>query len=92
MGASVGVEEVDEVLLGAGASVWEGLSGSLGEVLDGGVGRDALLLSEGLGVLGFRVNLGDQNAGLGDEVVGEGFPDGSESLAVWKLLVIDSRL
>ena len=49
-------------------------------------------MSEGLGVLGFGVNLGDQDAGLGDEVVGEGFPDGSESLAVWKLLVIDSRL
>lgn len=82
VGASVGVEEVDEVLLGAGASVWEGLGGTLGEVLDGGVGRDALLLSESLGVFSFSVNLGDQDAGLRDKVVGEGFPDGGEGLAV----------
>ena len=33
----VGVEELDKVLLAAGARVWEGLGGALGEVLDRGV-------------------------------------------------------
>jgi len=85
VGASVGVEEVDEVLLGAATLVWESLGTALLEVLDGGVGLDALLGCEGLGVLGFGVDLGNQNAGLVDEVVGEGLPDGCESLAVCNL-------
>ncbi|KAH8624650.1 Protein disulfide-isomerase [Alternaria alternata] len=38
VGTGVGVDEVDEVLLSAGAVVWERLSGALGEVLDGRVG------------------------------------------------------
>lgn len=83
--ASVGVEEVNEVLLGAAALVWESLGAALLEVLDGGVGLNALLGCESLGVLGFGVDLGDQNAGLIDEVVGEGLPDGCESLAVCNL-------
>jgi hypothetical protein len=41
-----------------------------------------LLLCEGLGVLSFSVDLGNQNTGLGNEVVGEGFPDWGEGLAV----------
>lgn len=82
MGASVGVEEVDEVLLRATALVWESLSATLLEVLDGGVGLYALVLCKGLGVLGFSVDLSDQDVRLVGEVVGEGLPDGSEGLAV----------
>lgn len=59
VGAGVGVEEVDEVFLCAGAFVGERLGAALGEVFDGGVGLDALVLCEGFGVLGFGVDLGD---------------------------------
>jgi hypothetical protein len=82
VGTSVGVEEVDEVLLRAAALVWKSFGAALLEVLDGGVGLDALLLCEGLGVLGFGVNLSNQDIRLVDEVVCEGLPDGGESLAV----------
>jgi hypothetical protein len=82
VGAGVGVQEVDEVLLGAGAFVWVGLDAALLEVLDGGVGLDALFLCERFGVLGFGVDLCDQDVGLGSEVVGKSLPDGRERLAV----------
>jgi hypothetical protein len=89
VGASVGVEELDEVLLRAAALVWESLGATLLEVLDSGVRLNALLGCEGLGVLGFGVDLGDQDAGLVDEVVGEGLPDGCESLAVCNLSAVN---
>jgi hypothetical protein len=82
MGAGVRVQEVDEVLLGAGAFVRVGLDAALLEVLDGGVGLDALFLCERFGVLGFGVDLCDQDVGLGSEVVGKSLPDGRERLAV----------
>jgi hypothetical protein len=85
VGAGVGVQEVDEVLLGAGAIVWGGLGAALLEVLDGGVGLNALLGCKGFGVLGFGVDLSDQDIGLVDEGVGKRLPDGGESLAVYIL-------
>lgn len=49
-----------------------------------------MLLSEGLGVLSFGVDLGDDNVGLEGEVVGEGFPGRSEGLAVfWKRVMLE---
>lgn len=84
MGAGVLVEECDECLLGAATLVGGGLKGTLLEVLDGRVRGDALLLSESLCVLGFGVDLGDQDVGLVDEVVGESLPDGGESLTVYR--------
>lgn len=88
VGACVCVEEVDEVLLGAGALVGEGLAAALLEVLDGGVGLDALVLCESFGVLGFGIDLCDEDGGLSGEVVGEGLPDGSKRLAVYTILAM----
>jgi hypothetical protein len=81
--AGVSVDELDEVLLGAGTLVRERLGGALLEVLDGGVGLDALLFGDGLAVGRFGVDLRDQDAGLSCEVVGEGFPGRSQALAVY---------
>jgi hypothetical protein len=88
VGAGVLVEKLDECLLGAATLVRGGLEGTLLEVLDGGVRGDALLLGESLCVLGFGVDLGDQDVGLVDEVVGESLPDGGKGLAVCRLLAI----
>jgi hypothetical protein len=85
--AGVGVEEVDKVLLCAAAVVGERFGAALGEVLDCGVRGDALGCGEGLCIFGFGVDFGDEDGGLGGEVVGEGLPDGGEGLAVWGLLV-----
>lgn len=82
MRAGVGVDELDEVLLGAGSLVRQRLGGPLLEVLDGRVGLDALLFGEGFAGGGFGVDLGDQNARFGRKGVGKGFPDGGEALAV----------
>ena len=41
-----------------------------------------MLLSGGLGLLGFGVNLADNDGGFEGEVSGEGFPGRSELLAV----------
>jgi hypothetical protein len=80
--AGISVDELDKVVLGAGALVREWLRGALLEVFDGGVGLDALGFGGGLGVVSLGIDLGDQDAGLGGVVVGEGFPSGSEALAV----------
>jgi hypothetical protein len=87
--AGVLVEELDECLLRAAALVWAGLEGALLEVLDGRVRGDALLLGESLCVLGFSVNLCDQDIGLVNEGVGESLPDGGEGLAVCRTSAID---
>jgi len=76
------VQEVNEGLLGASTLVRLGLLGALGEELDGGVAGDALFSGKGLGVLGFGVDLGNDDVGLEDEVVGEGFPGRGKALAV----------
>ena len=86
VGAGVLVEVLDERILGTSALVRGGLEGTLLEELDGRVGGDALLLCKGLCVLGFGVDLGDKDVGLVDEGAGESLPDGSEGLAVWRLL------
>lgn len=48
-----------------------------------------MLLCKSLCVLGFGVNLSDQDVGLVDEVVGESLPDGGEGLTVCRLLAIE---
>lgn len=92
MGTSIRVDELNKVLLGTGALIWQRLSGALLEVLDSRVGGDALFGGDGLAVLGFGIDLGDEDAGLECEVVGEGFPDGSEALAVYISPLVSSHL
>jgi hypothetical protein len=88
--ASVCVKELDEILLGATTLVWERVGGALGKIFDGGVGRNALILGESLGVLGLGVDLCDEDGGFGDEIGGEGFPDWGERLAVYIWLKLAS--
>lgn len=82
MSAGLFVEELDECLFATGSLVRDGLLGTLGEVLDGGVRLDALVLSRSLGVGGFGVDLGDEDGGLGGEVVSKSLPDRGKALAV----------
>lgn len=70
MSASIGVDEVNEILLGTGAIVGKRLGGSLLEVLDSGVRGDTLFRGKSLAVLSFGVDFGDDNTRLGDEVAG----------------------
>lgn len=83
MGASFGVDECNEGRLRAGALVVLGFLGALGEELDSGVTGDTLLSGEGLCVLGFGINLGDDNIGFKDKGVGNRFPGRSEALAIY---------
>lgn len=76
------IDELDESLLGASAGVVLSLGGALGEELDGRVSGDALFLGQGTGVLGFSIDLGNNNVGLAGVVVGEGLPGGGKGLAV----------
>lgn len=78
------VDVCNQGLLGAATLVRNSFGGTLGEELDGGVGLDALVLCRGLCVWCFGVNLGDQDSGLGLEVVGELLPDRSQRFAVCK--------
>jgi hypothetical protein len=82
VGARVLVEVLDEGVLRAATLVQDRLGGALLEELDGRVRGNALLGGKGLCVLSLGINLGDQDVGLVDEVVGEGLPDGGEGLAV----------
>lgn len=82
VGARLLVEERNESRLGAAAIVVDRLGAALGEELDGRVRLDALVLRGSLGVGGFGVDLADDDVGLELEVLGEGFPDGGEALAV----------
>lgn len=81
-GTGLAVQEVNKGLLGAGAGVGLGLGRALGEELDSRVAGNALLLGQGLGVLGLGVDLSDHDVVLEGEVIGKGFPDGSKGLAV----------
>lgn len=82
MRAGLGVEELGEVGLGAAAGVDLALGGAGGVELDGREAGDGLGGAEGLGGLGVAVDLCNQDVGLGLEGLGEGFPGGSEVLAV----------
>lgn len=44
-------------------------------------------MSNGFGVRGLAVNLGDENLGFGGEVSSDLLPDWGEGLAVWKKYV-----
>lgn len=83
MRPSLLVDELDEVDLSAPTSVGLGFFGALGEELDGWVAGDALLLGRSLGVLSFGINLGNEDAGLVTEVVGDLLPDWCEALAIY---------
>lgn len=76
------VDELDKGLPRASTGVGFGLGGALGEELDGGVSGDTLLLGQGTGVFRFSIDLGDNDVGFEGVVIGEGFPGGSEALAV----------
>ena len=77
------VHERQEILLGAASRIILGRGGAPGEELDGGIGFDALLLSGSLCIFGFGVNLGDEDFGLGDVVLGYRLPNWSQALAVY---------
>ena len=82
MCTSLLVDELDKGLLRSCTGVRLGLGGALGEELDCRETGNTLFLGEGAGVLSLGVDLGDNNAGLKGEVLGEGFPGRSEGLAV----------
>lgn len=82
VGTGLLVNELDKGIFGASTGVVLGLGGALGEELDGRVSGDALLLGQGTGILGFGIDLGDNDVGFADVVIGEGFPSRSEALAV----------
>lgn len=81
-GAGLVVQEGDEVGFAAAGGVGDCFGGAGGVVLDGWVGLDAGFLRGGFGVGGFAVDFGDEDVGLGGEVVGYLLPDGGEGLAV----------
>jgi hypothetical protein len=51
-----------------------------------------LSLSGFLGVGGFGVNFGDHDGGFGGEVIGNGFPNRSQSLAICQELVYSFKV
>lgn len=61
MGVEFRVQEADEVGLISAAFVFFGKSTALGEVFDGGVGFDALVLGGRFGVIGCSVDFGDDD-------------------------------
>lgn len=84
VGACLLIDKVHEALFRAGIVVDLRLRGALGEVLDGRVRGDALGRRERLAVFRLGVDLGDQNVLIPREVLGDGLPDRSEGLAIWK--------
>lgn len=80
--ASLLVDELNESLLGATARVLFGLLATSREPLDGGVGRDFLLLGDGLAVGCFSINLGNDNVGFVGEIGSKALPNRSQGLAV----------
>lgn len=82
MGAGLLVDVVEEILLVAAAFVVDGLLAAGGEVLDGRVGRDTILLGDSLALGRVGVDLGDQDVGVSREVGGDRLPCRSELLAV----------
>lgn len=83
--SSIRVEEFDEIGFSASAIVRKSLGGALLEVLDRGVRRDTLVLSESLAVLSFGIHLGNNDIGFVGESVGELLPDRLEVLAVYSM-------
>lgn len=77
MGSGMFVQEFDKRLFGSTSLVRNRGFGVLafGEVLDRRVAGDTLLSSEGTGVFGFGVDLGDYDGVFKNEIVGQGFPD-----------------
>jgi len=81
-GTGLAVHVVDDGFLAAATGVGLGGLGALGEELDGRVAGYFLRLRRGFAVLGFGVDLCDQDGRLGGEVGGYLLPDGGEGLAV----------
>ena len=71
------VHESQQILLRATAFVSFGGSRALGKIFDCRVGTNALFFSSGFGILGFGIDFGDQNVGLGSVVLCDGLPDRS---------------
>lgn len=92
VGTGLLIEVLDKSILGTATLVGDRLLGTLREELDGRVALDALLLSSGLCVLGFSINLGDEDVGFVGVSVGELLPDRSKSLAVCKEVSIFALL
>lgn len=82
MGSDLLVDVLGEVLLATSALVGDGLLGAGREELDGWVGRNTILLSNGLSLGRVGVDLGDQDVRISGEVGGDGLPCRSKLLAV----------
>ena len=86
--AGLVIQEGDKGGFRTRALVVFGFLGTLGEELDRREPGDTLLLRQELGVLSLSVHLGDHNRGFEHEVIGEGFPRGSQALAVYSHISI----
>lgn len=75
------------MIFAAAAVVWLRFLGTLGEELDGGIARDALILSSSLSVFGLSIDFGNQNGWLCSKVGGQFLPSRSEGFAVFSPLV-----
>lgn len=82
VGAGIFIEEVDERSLSPATIVGNGLSGTLGEELESGISGDAKLLGRSLSGRRICVDLGNDNIGLADKVLGNSLVDGSKRFAV----------
>lgn len=76
MGSCMFVQEFDKRLFGSTTLVRNRGFDILafGEVLDRRIAGDTLFSSEGTGVFGFGVYLGDYDGVFKNEIVGQGFP------------------
>lgn len=82
MGAGLLVDVGNEVTLAAATLVCNSILAAGGEVLDGRVGCNSVLLSCSFAIGGIGIDLGDDNVRFADEVVGENVPSRGELLAI----------
>jgi hypothetical protein len=80
------VDVADEVFLGTTTLVCNWLIRASREELDSWVARDSVLLSQGLGVLGLAVNLGNNDVLVTGEINGKVFPGWGKLLAVYTIV------
>lgn len=76
------VDVVHKVVLGATTLVCNCLCRAGGEIFDRGEALNSEFFGEGFGVLGFAVDLGDDDVFVTGKVIGKVFPCRSETLAV----------
>lgn len=82
MCAGLLIEKLDKVCLCTSTTVRFGLGASLREILDCWIRADALVLGCSFRVIGFRIDLSDEDTGLVCEVLRDCLPDGGKRLAI----------